>query len=311
MDPQNPQVNPFQPPVPPAAVPPTQAVPAPQPFVAPVPTPGPTTFIPQPVVAPPVAPQPVPQPVAVAPTMPAAPAPVQPMFPPSPAAPAFSSQPIADIPAPKNKKKLVMIVAGVVVVVLIVGGVLIATGGAKKVPGLKTITGTSDVQDRSDGTLDLSNLIDRQKSIKSQDLKAKVKQQVNLSDGTSYMVTSVERNWQSNDKYNQPDAGKEYIRVKIVIGNRSQTGSVYASSSMFQLKNSSGGLQDYVYVTDAELPDRINSDTINAGKQVSGSIIYAVDTGEKGLSLVTNDEYESIGTATKQRVTIKSEVSLE
>jgi hypothetical protein len=204
-----------------------------------------------------------------------------------------------------------MVAAGIVVVVLIVGGILIATGGAKKVPGLKTITGTSDVQDRSDGTLDLSNLIDRQKTIKTQDLKAKVNQQVNLSDGTSYMVTGVERNWTSSDKYNQPDAGKEYIRVKIVIGNRSQTGTVYASSSMFQLKNSTGGLQDYVYVTDSELSDRINSESISAGKQVSGSIIYAVDSNEKGLSLVTSDEYESIGTTNKQHVTIKSEVTLE
>ncbi len=203
------------------------------------------------------------------------------------------------------KSKKILIIAAAVAVLLTSKG-----GTSNPVPNLtNTIKGNSDIVDRKGGTLDLSTRVDKQVTIKAQDLKAKLNQQANLSDGTSYMVTNVERNWTSTSRYLQASTGKELMKIAVVVGNKNKEGNTYVTSSLFKIKNSAGGLQDSEFVSDQDLPDALKGQDVAPGKQVKGAIIFTVDNGEKISVLVTNDKYKNY--TTNQEIIVNSEVALE
>lgn len=224
----------------------------------------------------------------------------------------------------KSKAPLVVgIVVGAIVLISLLGGAAYVVlnkqnkSSASKTSGSNSTSQTDgsasnssgDVVDQKSGTLDLSNLIDGQQSIKEQDLQAKQNQQVNLSDGTSYMVTSVDRNYTPASRYLRASNGKELIKVNLVVGNRKQTGNRYFSSSYFKLKNSAGGLQTAKYVSQSDVPDALGSQDVAPGKQAKGSIVYEVDKDEKVGAITTQDTYKFF--TSKKVVTVKSTVSLQ
>lgn len=202
--------------------------------------------------------------------------------------------------------KLIVIIAAAVFVLLLAVGIFFVMKGNNPVSNLtNSITGNSDVVDRSDGTLDLSELIDPVDTIKNQDITAKLNQQVNLSDGSSYMVTSVERNWTNPEV--KAASGKELIKVNVVVGNKSKEGGLYFSDNFFRLKNSAGGLQDSEYVTEEEVPDMLVGGEVAPGKQKKGAIIYEVDKDEQLGGLITEDKYTKFGS--DDEITVKSIVT--
>jgi len=210
-----------------------------------------------------------------------------------------------------GRKKIIIIAVAVVagLAVLGIGASLVFKKGSNPITNIvNSVKGGSEVVDRSDGTLDLSDLVDKQGSIANQDVKAKLKQQVNLKDGTSYMVTAVERNWTSTSRYTKAAAGKELIKVSMVVGNKSKEGQVYVSSSMFKVKNSAGGLQSAEFISKTDLAEALQGQDISPGKQAKGVLIFEVDKDEKVSAIVTEVKYDNY--TTKEVVTIKSEVSL-
>ncbi len=316
--PYQPQPQPASQPIPtpfpaPPAAPPQPYAAAPAPMAAPAAPVEPQPFTPQPNMQP-AQPAPAPNPFA---------APVQP---PSPFAPHSQSQPMAQMPPQQpqpampiahhgtNSRPPIMIIAVVAGVLLLAGAgaasyfLFFNQNGSGPAGLLGNIGGTPDVMDRPDGTLDLSNLIDTDKTIKNQSIKAKIKQQVSLSDGLTYMVTAVERNYVSSSKYFKPNAGKEFVRVSFVVGNRDKKTSLYLSSSQFKAKNSAGGLRAAEYATDEDVADAMVAQEIDGGKQVKGSYVFQVDKGET-FSIVTNQEYVKLG-SDGQKATLASEVSL-
>ncbi len=204
---------------------------------------------------------------------------------------------------------LVIVGAVIVAVALAVGAYFLFFSKDNPISSVVgNLTGNSEVVDRSDGKLDLSNLIDPQDIIKEQDIKAKVNQQVNLSDGLSYMVTGVERNFVSTSRFLKAGTGKELVKVNFVIGNRDKTGETYISSGDFNIKNSAGGMQDAKYTTTDDFADSLEPQELASGKQIKGSLIYEVDKGEQ-ISVVTEQKYEKLG-GDKKEVTLKSQVTL-
>jgi hypothetical protein len=227
--------------------------------------------------------------------------------------PMYGQAPTGSTPSNSNSKiKSVVIVAILVAAVAFIAVAVLYNSKTNKNPvsQLKTaVTGSSDVESRSDGTLDMSKLIDKQSSIKDQDITAKLNQQVNLSDGTTYMVTAVQRNFVSSSDYLKADAGKELIKISLVVGNRALEGNDYISDSNFQLRNSAGGLQDPEYVATTDMADALKGDEIAPGKQEKGAIVFQVDQDEKVPALVTSDEYTNY--TSNAKITVKSEVSLQ
>lgn len=266
----------------------------PQPAAQPLPPP---TFQP-------VAPQPEPQPqprVQPQQWQPPTAAPEAPTFAP-PLAPSVVKQP--------NKKLIVMIAVGAAAVIAIgVGAYFMFFNGGNSL--LNVLTGTAEVVDRSDGKLDLGNLIDNQQTIKEQSIKGKINQQLNLSSGTSYMVTGIDRNVTSTSSFVKAGPGKELIKVNIVVGNRDKDSAMYVATTDFQLRNSAGGLQTPEFVTPDEIAGALDSQELASGKQIKGALVFEVDKGEKVSALITDDKYRLYGSgASDKEVSVKSEVTL-
>jgi Domain of unknown function (DUF4352) len=241
------------------------------------------------------------------------------------AAPAPESpQPFSPSPMPagngggSRQRMIIMIVA--IVVVLGLAGVAIAmlAGGDKKENNASTSEQSSGgneessseesaVVDRTDGKLDLAKLIDNKSNMKAQDLTGKLNQQLNLNDGLSYMVTAVERNWASTDPLTKPAAGKEFIKLSMVVGNRHKTdGFNYSYSGTFTVKDAAGKEYETVF---ADTSETLEGGTINSGEQKSGIVVFEVPTGADIPYVVTSKKY--INNQTYEEVTVASKVELK
>ncbi len=308
MDPNQQPVNP---------VPPTNPGFQPQPTVSAMPDPAAVAApaVPSPSGAQPYA---APEPQQPAPQMFASSQP----YPQQPAAQPYANQAQAyygsteqitgsQIASKKNLKKPLLL-AGIVVGVLLVGGgiFLALKGGGNPISSIaNSVSGNKDVVDRPDGTLDLSKLIDMQTTAKEQTITAKLMQQVNLSDGMTYLVKNVERNYVSPSKYVAAGTGKELIKVNVVVGNRKNSGSIYFSTTTFQAVNSAGGRISAEFVTRDSVPGAFVGTELDPGKQYSAFLLYEVDKDEKVSALTTEEKYENY--STKEKITLKSEVSLQ
>lgn len=213
-----------------------------------------------------------------------------------------------------KRRKIGLIGIGLLIIALIIGGFLFANKNGGPLSGITDkLSGNTDVIDRSDGTLDLSNLSEFKEEQKSQDLKAKLNQQINLANGVSYMVTGVERDYQSNSEFLKPAEGKEFLKVNLVVGNKNMKDSIYVSSLDYAVINSAGGQQDSKFVIKEDVSDILQGSTLEPGKQIKGSVIFEIDKGENISKLVANFEYEKITSEdkAKERITLKSEVELK
>ena len=287
----------------------------PQPPIAPTP-PAPQ----QPVIQPQAAPvSPVPSPAVVAPQQ-------QPYSQPTnPGGVAEQPTPVSGYGQPlsasslnagaSHTKKLIFIVVVVIMAVVVLGAIvsLSKKSGESPVANLtNSIKGDDAVVNRSEGTLDLSTLIDAQETIKSQDIKAKLNQQINQSDGTSFMVTKIERNWvssRSQSPYSKPEASKELVKVTLVAGNRNKTDAIFFANNAYKLVNAAGGLRESVYVFEDDIADVLRGQEIQPGKQISGSLLVKVDKNEQLAKLVTEEKYRNYSTS--EDAIIKVEVSLQ
>ena len=246
--------------------------------------------------APQVVETPSPQPASFTPNQ--GPAPVQSNFP----------------PQPKSNKLPLIIGGAVLLVVIIAVAVILILNGSKKTSSNSTSSSSSssstslqDVMNRTDGTLQLGSLIGAQSTIKAQSLAAKMNQQVNLSDGVSFMVTKVTRNFVNTDPYGAPVAGKELVKIDLVVGNRDKINPIY--NSYYYLKNPAGGLIDPSFVDAKYNPDVFSSSvSIEPGTQKKVSLIFTVDKGEK-VSFVYSADYENY--TTQKKITVYAEVTLQ
>lgn len=227
------------------------------------------------------------------------------------------SMPLNPYDMPKRQfPKLAIIISSAAIVLLIGGGFLAiqlfksdSSGSSNNSQNKAVASKEVDTQARTDGTLDLSNLVDYRQVIKTQNISAGLNQQVNLSDGISYMVTGIDRNATIDNKYYKPGTGKEFVKVNVVVGNRRNSGSIYLGGSDFKLKNSAGGLQNYKFISESYAPGVLVSTDVESGKQISGFVVFEVDSNETLASIVTSESYSN--SSTGEKVTIDSAVSLQ
>lgn len=173
-----------------------------------------------------------------------------------------------------------------------------------------------DTEKRTDGKLNLTKLFDTEKSQHDQDIKAELNEQVNIANGFSFMVTSVEGNWKKSGDYETPPApGKEFIKVGVVIGSRAEKGTMSFYSSKLELLNTKGGKQTEVYVDSDDIPnnglDASSSINLNPGDQRSGWIVYEVDKGESPISLVYEQKGFSCASNDNKDCLMKGTVKLQ
>jgi hypothetical protein len=229
--------------------------------------------------------------------------------------------------APSSGKKKVLIIAaiagGVLIVTAIIIGLLGSMGsGSSPLQGaINTTTGqASDVVPRSDGTLLVDSTINRTEAAKTQDISAGLNEQINLSDGFSFMVTGVEvvesfqRTLSGKAVTFRPDSGNEFISVAYVVGSRAEDITVSYSSTTFDVKNVASG-EKYSAIqflsSDVNLPKGYYSLKMEvlreSGTQQAFIVYYEVP---KGSSLTTEREQEYQRSSSDEMIVIKGTVQL-
>lgn len=105
-----------------------------------------------------------------------------------------------------------------------------------------------------------------------------------LGDG-AVTVTKVKRS-QGND-WNKPQTGKEYIIVTVEIENKGAKNLSY-NPWYFKLQNSNGQQESMTFTT-IDSDTSLRSGELISGGKVSGTITFETTKGDKGLSLIYND----------------------
>ncbi len=151
---------------------------------------------------------------------------------------------------------------------------------------------TADVIPRDDGQLNLSAKLDTASAIKEQTVKAKIKEQINLSSGFSFMATKIEA-FTPNDTAVKPADGKKFVVVSAAVGNRAQTNAISISYLDFKLRDNDNKLLPGHPSTQAILGNILaNPTSIKPGEQVTGRIVYEVNATDTSWVLVHKETYQ-------------------
>lgn len=201
-------------------------------------------------------------------------------------------------PVTRNKpasKKLVLVSGGLLMLFLIGVAVMTMNNDAPSEPTKTTIQeadpALADISSRPDGILDLSKKITVESSLKAQSIKAKSKEQINLSSGFSFLVGAT-GNYDS--AATPPANGKKLVIVQIVAGNRADDNSDSLSVSYrdFKLQTDDNNLVNG-HPSTQQIPDNIlaSPSALKSGEQVEGRIIYEVDAAATKATIVHKETY--------------------
>jgi len=223
---------------------------------------------------------------------------------------------------PGSSKKLLLILGGVVLVLAIVGAtILIMSSGDSGNKKDNTTTNNTqqntddpnaaDVVARNDGQLDLESRIDITKSIKEQTIKAKIKEQINLSSGFSFMATKIE-SYTSTDPAVVPAAGKQFVAVSVAAGDRSQSSTISVSYLDFKLRDNDGNLLSGHNSTQQIISNSLAKPTqLKPGDQITGKVVFEVDATDTDWVLVHKETYQKTTDNTTFNVEGDAVVSLK
>ena len=101
-------------------------------------------------------------------------------------------------------------------------------------------------------------------------------------EGQEVVVTSVERNYSTGNKYTKPSEGKEFVKVNIQIQNKSQDKESFNALD-WEIEDSDGVINDYSILGQAD--DHLGYGDLAAGGTKKGSLVFEVPAGDKGLKL--------------------------
>ena len=152
-------------------------------------------------------------------------------------------------------------------------------------PSVKQATAQSEfgpnVETRTDGKLDLTNLISPNLNSFQQYISFSLNQQVNFSNGMSFMVTGFQKGWQSQSYYSPLNTSDYLVELNFVIGNRTnqtQTMSIPDVNATFN--SVSKNVLSYPYDQSINgLPNLVNMELntqLQPHQQIGGAIVVEV-----------------------------------
>lgn len=104
-------------------------------------------------------------------------------------------------------------------------------------------------------------------------------------DGKQITVTSVDRNYSTGNDYIKPSDGKEFIKVNVIIENKSDDKVSYNVFD-WKVQDSNGAIESQTgNAIMANPSDNLGSGDLAKGGKKSGSIVFEVPSGDAGLIL--------------------------
>ena len=92
-------------------------------------------------------------------------------------------------------------------------------------------------------------------------------------DGKEVTVKSVDRNWDSGNQFIQPKDGKEYVKVNVLVENKSD-GELSFNTFDWKIEDSNGAIESQSFGASAD--DDIGSGDLAKGGKKEGSIVFEV-----------------------------------
>lgn len=208
----------------------------------------------------------------------------------------------ANMPTAKKGPSKVIIITIIILGLLAAGMVAVAlltddkkkddTGNATNNQSTTTTDADKDVADRSSGQLNLSSRVSLNKTLKAQNLQAKVKQQVNLSSGFSFMVNKIE-DYTSPNPTTKPADGKKFVVVTAVVGNRLDTGNLSVSYLDFRLRDNNNVTIPGHVTTNEILNNKLSSPSeLKPGEQLTGKVIFEVGATDTNWIFKHSETYQ-------------------
>lgn len=102
-------------------------------------------------------------------------------------------------------------------------------------------------------------------------------------------VQKIERNYNTGNQFSKPKDGKEFVRVHILIENKSDDKMSYNAFN-WEMQDSTGDIKSYSWVTD---DTHIGSGDLAKGGKKVGTIVFEVPKDDKALTLHYKDSFFS------------------
>lgn len=103
------------------------------------------------------------------------------------------------------------------------------------------------------------------------------------------VVTSINRNFSTGNRFDTPDDGMEYVKVNLTLSNSSRKKTVDYSPLDFELENGDGDIHNYA--TSLQ-DDHLGRGSLAAGGKKTGSLVFEVPAKDTRL-ILHYDDYEN------------------
>ena len=150
-----------------------------------------------------------------------------------------------------------------IIVVVIIGVVATASGGNKGAEKVSENNNTS--QKQSD-----NNEQEEKTEFKVGDVIA--------FDSKEVTITSVERNYNSGNQYITPATGKEYVKVNVLIENKSNSTASYSTID-WKIEDSNGAIESANGLS-YTIDDSLGTGELAKGGKKSGAVVFEVPAGD-------------------------------
>lgn len=103
-------------------------------------------------------------------------------------------------------------------------------------------------------------------------------------DGRDITITSVERNTYTDNQFYKADAGKEFIKVNVIIDNKSDKNISYNTYD-WKIQDSEGVIQDVDAGLQYTVDGALDSGELAPGGKKTGDLYFEVPKDDTGLVL--------------------------
>ncbi len=103
-------------------------------------------------------------------------------------------------------------------------------------------------------------------------------------DGKEITVRAVHRNYSTGNSYFTPKDGMEYIKVDLLIKNKSDDRISYNALD-WEIQDGNGNIENYIDAMFAQADDALGSGDLAKGGEKLGSIVFEIPQNNSGLIL--------------------------
>lgn len=105
-------------------------------------------------------------------------------------------------------------------------------------------------------------------------------------------ITNVQRNYKSENSFNKPRDGKEYLRLHISLQNKSKSNmNIYSSD--FKVRDGNGVIHSSSYLSDDDHFGVWSDSELAPNGKISGTLTFEIPKGDKNVVVQYNPSFWS------------------